>query len=64
VPRQQVDTSWSSTRPEPTEHGLLLTDKSDPLWLGNILTSDVPDAFAAYAKPLLDWRKKDEERKK
>ena len=42
----------------------LLTDKSDPLWLGNILTGDVPDAFAEYATPILDRRKKEEERKK
>ncbi len=35
----------------------LLTDREDPLWLGSILSDDVPDAFAHHANSVLRQRK-------
>ena len=35
----------------------LLTDREDPLWLGQIFTEDVPRAFVHHAKAVLEKRK-------
>ena len=35
----------------------LLTDSEDPLWLGNIFTSEIPHAFVHYAKTVIKDRK-------
>ncbi|MBI4133017.1 hypothetical protein HY478_00225 [Candidatus Uhrbacteria bacterium] len=38
----------------------LLTDREDPLWLGQILTDNVPAAFAEHAESVLRQRKQKE----
>ena len=38
----------------------LLTDRGDRLWLGNILSGDVPAAFAHHARSVLEERKRRE----
>jgi hypothetical protein len=38
----------------------LLTDRSDPLWLGRILSDDVPAVFEHYANSVLRRRKQNE----
>lgn len=38
----------------------LLTDREEPLWLGKILSDDVPAAFAHYAESVLSQRKQKE----
>lgn len=35
----------------------LLTDREDPLWLGRILSDDLPGAFEHYADSVLSQRK-------
>ena len=37
----------------------LLTDREDSLWLGHILTEDIPYAFEHYAREVLNRRKKE-----
>jgi HEAT repeat protein len=39
----------------------LLTDPEDPLWLGNILSGDIPAAFEHHAKSMLSKRKQKED---
>ncbi|HSE90341.1 MAG TPA: hypothetical protein VLJ79_29300 [Candidatus Binatia bacterium] len=38
----------------------LLTDREDPLWLGRILSDNVPAAFEHYANSVLRQRKQNE----
>ena len=36
----------------------LLTDREDPLWIGQIFKEDVPYAFIHYAKEMIEEQKR------